>query len=121
MKKNESTLRACPYDSLTESLCLDVNLSDDDKKKAQIHLQQCPTCRTNYQEIEGVYELLGEEVRKPVTNKVLDLAKEIRSKDTRYGLVVCEPLDGDKTKKAHSYKTRVLFTANGTGSNNKSW
>ena len=116
MKKEETTLRGCPYDDLTERLCLNVKLGEDEKKRVQIHLQQCPTCRERFQEIEGTYSQLNEEVDKPVTNKALDLAKKIRAKDTKYGLVVCEPINTAKKKTAHSYKTKVLFTANGTGS-----
>lgn len=118
MKKNQENLQGCPYDNLTESLCLDVNLSDSEKRKAQIHLQQCNECREKFQELEGVYSQINEQVRKPVSNKVLDLAKQIRAKDTRYGLVVCEPIK-TKKEKAQSFKTKVLFSANGTGTNHQ--
>jgi len=118
MKTNEPTLQGCPYDNLTESLCLDINLSKSEKRKAQIHLQQCAICRDKFEELEAIYTHLNEELSKPVSNKVLDLAKKIRSKDTVYGLVVCEPVKKEG-EKSLSYKTKVLFTANGTG-NNKS-
>jgi hypothetical protein len=118
MKKNQPTLQGCPYDNLTESLCLDINLSDAEKRKAQIHLQQCEECREKFQELEGIYSQLNEEVSKPVSNKVLDLAKQIKSENTRYGLVVCEP-EQKKNAKAQSFRSTVLFTANGTGANHK--
>ncbi|MBN1558845.1 hypothetical protein JW998_01245 [candidate division KSB1 bacterium] len=115
MKKEETTLEGCPYDNLIELLCLDVNLSEGEKRKARVHLQQCARCRKKYQELEGIYKHLNEQVNKPVTNKALDLAKKIRDKETKYGLVVCEPLKTDKKPTALPYKTKVLFTANGTG------
>lgn len=118
MKKNQPNLQGCPYDNLTESLCLDMNLSDADKRKAQIHLQQCEECREKFDELEGIYSQLNEEVTKPVSNKVLDLAKQVKPQDTRYGLVVCEPTKA-KTTKTKSFKSRVLFTANGAGVNHK--
>lgn len=116
MKKNEQTLQDCPYDNLMESLCLDVNLSDAEKRKAQIHLQQCEECRDKFEELEGVYSQLNEEVTKPVSNKILDLAKKVRARDTRIGLVVCEPVK-TKSEKSLSFKTKLLFSANGTGKN----
>ncbi len=118
MKKNQATLQGCPYDDLTESLCLDINLSESEKRKAQIHLQQCQECRDKFEELEGIYNQLNEEIVKPVSNRVLDLAKNIRSKDTRYGLIVCEPVK-TKSTKAVSYETKVLFSANGTGKNHE--
>jgi len=116
MKKDEATLQGCPHDNLMELLCLGAKLNEDEKKKVKAHLQQCSLCRQKYQELEGVYRQINEEVEKPVTNKTLDLAKEIRAHSTKYGLVVCEPVNGVQNGKAHSYKTKVLFTANGTGS-----
>ena len=118
MKENEPTLQGCPYDNLTESLCLDVHLSEADKRKAQIHLQQCDECREKFEELEGIYSQLNEQVCTPVSNKVLDLAKQIRNKNTRYGLVVCEPVN-KTVGTSKSYKTKVLFSANGTGTNHK--
>ncbi len=118
MKKNQPTLQGCPYDNLTEMLCLDVNLSDAEKRKAQFHLQQCEECREKFEELEGIYSQLNEEISQPVSNKVLDLAKQIKSTDIRYGLVVCEPAKA-KTTKTNSFKSTVLFTANGTGVNHE--
>jgi hypothetical protein len=115
MKKDEMTLEGCPYDDLVELLCLDVNLSEGEKLKARIHLQQCARCREKYQELEGIYTQLNEQVNRPVTNGALDLAKKIRDKETKYGLVICEPLKAAKKPAALPYKTKVLFTANGTG------
>ncbi|MBN1480238.1 hypothetical protein EH223_19960 [candidate division KSB1 bacterium] len=115
MKKNETTVQGCPYDAQTESLCLDINLSESEKRRAQIHLQQCSHCRKKFQELEGLYHCINNEMQKPITNKVLDLAKEIRSKDTKYGLVVCNPIKKGKGKETFAFKTKVLFTANGTG------
>lgn len=114
MKTNETTVQGCPYDDLTESLCLNINLSDSEKRKAQIHLQQCELCRAKFEELEGIYAHLNEELEKPVTNQALDLAKKLRNQDTTYGLVVCRPLKS-KGNKTRSFKTKVLFTANGTG------
>ncbi|MBN1464875.1 hypothetical protein JXA02_03885 [candidate division KSB1 bacterium] len=115
MKKEETTFNRCPYDDLIELLCLDVQLSEGEKRKARMHLQQCATCRKKFEELENIYSNLNEEVSRPVTNKALDLAKQIRNKDTKYGLVVCEPVKARK-KATASYKTKVVFTANGTGS-----
>ncbi len=118
MKKNEMTLTGCQYDNLTEALCLNVNLSESDKRKAQIHLQQCKECRDKFEELEGTYNQLNEQLAKPVSNKALDLAKHLNSKDTTYGLVICEPVEQKKKNETLSFKTKVLFTANGTGAHN---
>lgn len=105
----------CLYDNQTESLCLDFNLSESEKKRVQIHLQQCPHCRKKFQELQALYDLINNEMQKPITNKTLDLAKQIRSKDTKYGLIICNPIKSKKAGKTRAFKTKVLFTANGTG------
>ena len=40
------------------------------------------------------------------------MAKNLKAKDTVYGLVVCEPLEKDN-KGNRPFKTQVVFTANG--------
>lgn len=105
----------CEYSRLTELLCLDEIKNEDEKKKTQLHLQQCSTCQQAFSTLEFQYEIVKREMLKPVTNKTLDLVKKI-SRDTKYGLVVCEPVDQSKAaKNSVPYKTKVLFTANGSG------
>jgi len=118
MKKQETVFkRSCEYNSLVELLYLDQIQDEDERKRAQLHLQQCPECKRLFSELEVQYRYIEREIDKPVANKALDLAKKIGNKDTKYGLVVCEPVDSKKSlKNAAAYKTKVLFTANGVKS-----
>ena len=117
MKKQELFFRGrCEHSNLTELLYLDKIQDDDEKKRAQLHLQHCLVCKNLFSDLELQYKFISREVLKPVSNKTLDLAKKISSKDTKYGLVVCEPVVHRKaTKDSTPYKTKVLFTANGAG------
>ncbi len=117
MKKQETTFKgSCEHSNLTELLYLGQLENEEEKKLAQLHLQQCPVCKRTFSELEQQYRFIEKEIQKPVTNKTLDLAKEVGSKDTKYGLLICEPVESAKTnKKAAPYKAKVLFTANGAG------
>jgi len=118
MKKDEMTFKGnCKHSSLVELLYLDQIQNVDVKKRVQLHLQQCLECQRLFSELELQYRYIEKEVDKPVANKALDLAKRIGKKDTKYGLVVCDPVESTGSfKKATPYKTRVLFTANGVKS-----
>ncbi len=117
MKKRETTFKGrCRHSDLTELLYLGQIENEEEEKLAQLHLQQCPVCKKIFSELEYQYRFIEKEIQKPVANKTLDLAKKIGPKDTKYGLLVCEPVESAKsTKNAMPYKTKVLFTANGAG------
>ena len=117
MRKQETVLKGrCEHSNLTELLYLNEIQDENEKKKAQLHLQQCPVCQTAFSSLEFQYKCINNELLKPIANKTLDLAKKIKNKDTKYGLVVCEPVDQAKSiNNAVPYKTKVLFTANGSG------
>jgi len=118
MKKRETTIRGrCEHSVLVEMLYLDQIQQEEEKKRAQLHLQQCHECQKLFSDLQVQYGYIEKEIDKPVSNKALDLAKRVGRKDTKYGLVVCEPVDSKRaSKNATAYKTRVLFTANGVKS-----
>lgn len=111
---SRTKVNRCPYDMVTELLCLGVGLSEEERRRAQLHLQQCQKCRKQYSQLEKIYKQIEREIKKPVSNKILDLAKQLNDKDTVYGLIVCEPLKERHESYQQAYKTKVLFTANGS-------
>lgn len=115
MKKNVSISGRCEYNDLIELLCLGGNdLSAEDTERTRLHLQSCSSCQQEFQKLQKLYAILDHEVEKPVSNKALDLAKQVRSKDVEYGLVLCEPIESvQASSEATSYKTKVVFCANG--------
>lgn len=114
MKKNVSTRECCEKSNITELLCADASLCEEARKDAQHHLQECLSCRRQYQQLKKQYQIIHQELDRPVCNRVLDLAKKVRSGDTKYGLVLCEPVRSeDKSKSETPYRTKVVFTANG--------
>ncbi len=117
MKKQNFFIRGrCEHSNLTELLYLDEIQEKDEKKRAQLHLQQCSSCQQLFHDLEIQYKFINKELQKPVSNKTLDLAKAISARNTKYGLVFCKPIDvGKAAKNTMSYKSKVIFTANGAG------
>ena len=65
-------------------------------------------------QLKKQYQIIGQEIDRPVSNRVLDLAKKVRSHDVKYGLVLCEPIESkDISESETPYRTKVVFTANG--------
>lgn len=112
MKKNEPIFGRCEHSELTELLCLGIPMEPDEREKAYAHLRECTDCQKQFSEYQYLYASIDQVVERPVSNKVLDLAKNLKAKDTVYGLVVCEPLEKDN-KGNRPFKTQVVFTANG--------
>ena len=104
----------CPTDEQFELLSLDSCTIEEDKKRAQIHLQQCKGCRERFQEFDGFYSFFLQELSKPITNSALDFAKEIGFKGVKYGLFECEPVPDKTNGHGFAYRTNLRFIANGT-------
>lgn len=117
MKKNVSTYGRCGYSELTELLCLGIDMDESDRQTVSEHIAECPECQKRFNSFQTFYKQVDNVFHKPVSNKALDLAKQLNAKETVYGLVICQPLD---TKDEHnrSYKTKVVFTANGKPNQN---
>jgi hypothetical protein len=115
MSKSIKPKSLCPSQRQLELLCLDVGLNEEDRKRAQMHLQQCESCSEKVKEFDYFYSLLIQEITKPVTNKVLDFVKSLSRSEVMYGLISCEPLPESNNGKGHAYKARLIFSVNGDG------
>ena len=105
--------KLCPTDDQFELLSLESELLNGDKKRTQIHLQQCEVCRDRFQEIDGFYALFVQEINKPITNGTLDFAKQIGKSGVKYGLILCDPVPEMTNGHGFAYKTKIQFVANG--------
>jgi hypothetical protein len=103
----------CPTDDQFERLSFDSLTLEGNKKRVQIHLQQCNACRKRFQEYDGFYSFFMQEISKPISNSVLDLAKKIGHDDVIYGLFACEPLPDKTNGHGFAYRTHLSFVANG--------
>lgn len=113
MNKQKTRNHHCPTHTQLELLCLESGLAEDDQKRSQMHLQQCMSCRNVVEELDGFYSTLLQEVFKPVSNQVLDFAKEIGRDDVEYGYILCEPIPERNNGRGFAFRTNVLFSANG--------
>ena len=113
MKNTSKTSKHCPSAIDLEYLFLEEGLNEESRKRIQLHLQQCSSCRETLEKIESYYKLLIHELSRPVSNKVIDFSKKLSNHpEIRYGLIICEPADLNKSEPG-TYKTKVLFQANG--------
>ena len=113
MNKQKTRNHHCPTHTQLELLCLESGLAEDDQKRSQMHLQQCMSCRNVVEELDSFYSTLLQEVFKPVSNQVLDFAKEIGRDDVEYGYILCEPIPERNNGRGFAFRTNVLFFANG--------
>lgn len=113
MKTNVSISGRCRYSDRVELLCLGEKLSEEDERQVRLHLEDCPSCKRAFRRLERFYDVLDRQVNKPIHNKALDLAKRASAHDVEYGLVICEPMEREPSGEQASYKSKVVFCANG--------
>ena len=118
MSNLKSQKRNCPSELYLEYLCLDRGLGED-KKRTQIHLQQCNQCREVVDELDTFYSIFLQEISKPVTNKTLDFAKKLAASHVKYGLLICKPVPEKNSDRGHAYQSKILFSANGESGKKK--
>ncbi len=104
--------RICPSELQLELLCLEEGLSDDEKKRTQMHLQQCEQCREKGRYLEAFYGILNLEISKSISNQVLDFAKSL-STGIKYGMLICEPIPENKNGHGQAFLAKLVFVANG--------
>lgn len=119
MKSTNRRKPLCPSDARFEQLSLDSYSIEEDKKRVQIHLQQCNGCRKRFQEFDGFYSFFLQEISKPITNSALDFAKSIGHNDVKYGLLECEPLLDETNGHGFAYRAHLRFMANGSPNSQK--
>jgi len=112
MKSQTKRNRFCPSELQLELLFLDEGLTEDERKRTQMHLQQCERCRENAKYFETFYSILSLEVAKIVPNQVLDFAKSL-SAGCKYGLFICEPIPESINGHGQAYRAKLVFSANG--------
>jgi hypothetical protein len=116
MKNNENTIDRCFSAVHLELLCLDETVQDP---RIHSHVKGCMGCHENMDEIETFYDIFTDELRKPISNRVLEFAKQVNIEQIMYGLILCEPVpfsDGDHGK---AYQTKLVFAGNGELGKNK--
>jgi hypothetical protein len=113
MTNQNSRKQHCPDKLHLELLCLDNGLDKELRKRSQIHLQQCSKCRERLKELDEIYKTITREIRKPVSNKLLDFVKGKSSSKVKYGLLDFAPSPKKNSDRGKAFKTKLLFSANG--------
>jgi len=106
----------CSFTDRVENLYLNPKVSRQEKETVHQHIKTCLVCRKKFAGLGLLYSQVYKELQKPVSNKVLDLAKRINHSDTNIGLVVCEPLT--RKHQETRFRTKLVFTANGKSGKN---
>jgi hypothetical protein len=68
---------------------------------------------------DAFYTILVDEIRKPISNKVLEFAKHVNPEEIQYGLVMCEPISYMNGDQDIAYQTNLIFSGNGELGKNK--
>ncbi|MDZ7371426.1 MAG: hypothetical protein ONB12_09670 [candidate division KSB1 bacterium] len=90
-------------------------LTAEEKQHLDRHLSKCVQCRNAYPAVCSLYDQINNELRRPVHNKVLDLAKRLSSPEVEYGLLICRPIaSSEPNPQAGLFFTELLFYANGS-------
>lgn len=62
----------CINELMLEEYLLGVKMTNAERASIQTHIQICPDCRRVFRELVQYYEILENEIRKPISNKLLD-------------------------------------------------
>ncbi len=100
--------RHCPDSKRLEMLLLDVDPRDAERKRLQLHLQQCSKCRQESKEIDAFYNILVKEMQRPVSNRLLDFSQKLCNNKTLVALFDCEPLDEKPNGHGKGYHVKLL-------------
>ncbi len=103
--------RNCPSSRQLELLCLEEGLTEEDRKRSQMHLQQCGDCRQTSKELDAFYSILTQEMRRTVNNSSFDFAKKISSGKVRSGHLICEPLPQMNNGHGQAYRAKLNMDA----------
>ncbi len=99
--------RNCPSSTQLELLCLEEGLTEEDRKRSQMHLQQCGDCRQTSKDLDTFYAILTQEMRRTVNNSSFDFAKKISSDKVKSGHLICEPLPQMNNGHGQAYRTKL--------------
>jgi hypothetical protein len=116
MKTNKSTIDHYFSAVHLELLCLDET---DHETNITSHVKECFGCHETMDEMEKFYSIFTDEIRKPISNKVLEFAKQINSEQIIYSLILCEPVPFSDGVHGKAYQTKIIFTGNGELGKNK--
>lgn len=101
------TTRNCPGSMQLELLCLEEGLNDEDRKRSQMHLQQCGDCRQTSKELDTFYAILTQEMRRTINNSSFDFTKRISSDKVQSGHLICEPLPQMNNGHGQAFRTKL--------------
>lgn len=86
-------------------------MTEDNKKRSQMHLQQCANCREESNELDSFYGVLVHEMRRSVSPTTFSFIKKLSSAKVKSGLVVCEPLPQMNNGHGQAYRTKLHLDA----------
>jgi hypothetical protein len=98
----------CPESLYLELLVLDIGLKKEDRKRLQLHLQQCNKCRKTSKNIDSFYNNLLQELKKPVSNKTIAFCHNV-SDNLEYGLIICDPIPEKSNGHGKPYLANLFF------------
>ncbi|HOX85354.1 MAG TPA: zf-HC2 domain-containing protein [bacterium] len=108
MSKTSFTDHKCPGSAKFELLLLDVDLTPTERKRLQLHLQQCPACQKLTREIDDFYKVLLQELRFPISNKVLQFAQNVAPRPMQFALVIGDLIENGHEPGERAYRMRVV-------------
>lgn len=103
----------CPDNRQLELLILDAELSEETRKRLQMHIQQCEVCQKKSREIDTFYSLLLQEIGMPVTDRVLELSKSLSGRNTEYAMVRCDPIESQAGDGKQHFQAVLVYRQNG--------
>ncbi len=103
----------CPDNRQLELLILDVELSEETRKRLQMHIQQCEVCQKRSREIDTFYSLLLQEISMPVTDRVLEFSKSLSDRSTEYAMVRCDPIEPQTRDGEQHFQAALVYRRNG--------
>ncbi len=115
MNKSVSTTGKCPARNLLEAAVLRESAGGEESIEMLRHAETCRKCRAVVESLRIFYRCVDEELKKPIENRVFDLAKSVRSDVVEYGLLICESSKGPSSGQGRRlYKAKMVFCANGS-------
>ncbi len=76
------------------------------------HVNHCPSCRQELQEINGIYKFTVKELNTPVSGKVLDFACKISGREVQKEYFFCIPALKKTLSNSRAFLIKMLLTEN---------
>jgi len=100
--------KACPEVQLIEAYISNQIPFASERKKISRHIHSCPRCHALAAELYQYYQILEQEINKPVANSAFKLVNDIEQESVVIAGIMLQPGDQTENEPSLNYRAEIL-------------